>query len=58
MEATVNVRQQDGKSLASAPTAAHASTKAFEHTDAEADERVQRIIQANLGATRVAHRAL
>ncbi|MGX5652974.1 HlyD family secretion protein [Hydrogenophaga borbori] len=58
MEATVNVRQQDGKTLASAPTAAHAATQAFEHAGADADALVRRIIQANLGASTLAQRAL
>ncbi len=51
MEAEVDVQDQSGKSLGDATIAASSSeTKVFVQADAEADERVNKIIAANMGA--------
>ncbi|WP_427911687.1 efflux RND transporter periplasmic adaptor subunit [Ramlibacter sp. MMS24-I3-19] len=51
MDATVDVHQQDGKTLADAPraTAVAQSTPVFTAADGGADAEVRRIITANLG---------
>jgi len=50
MDATVDVSNQDGKTLADAPRAAPAAqTEAFGTPDAAADAEVRRIIAANVG---------
>jgi membrane fusion protein (multidrug efflux system) len=50
MDAEVDVRQQDGKSLADAPrSAAVSKTEVFNSNDKGADAEVQRVITANLG---------
>jgi membrane fusion protein (multidrug efflux system) len=55
MDVSVNVQQQDGPSLAAAPsTATGAETAVFDRVDASADVEVSRIIQSNLGAARKA----
>lgn len=54
MEATVDVEQQDGKTLADAPRAAAvAQTQVFERQDAGADAEVRRVIALNGGASRL-----
>lgn len=52
MDVKVNVRQQNGRTLAAAPASTPSRTQAFEHAAGEADARVQRIIDANLGHAR------
>jgi membrane fusion protein (multidrug efflux system) len=50
MDAEVDIRQKDGKSLADAPRAdALARTQVYSNFDDGADAEVQRIIAANLG---------
>jgi membrane fusion protein (multidrug efflux system) len=50
MDAEVDVRNQDGKTLADAPRPASAfKTEAFSASDKGADAEVQRVISANLG---------
>jgi membrane fusion protein (multidrug efflux system) len=58
MEVTVNLRPSDGAPLLGAATAPHAaSTPVFTGQTAEADQRVQAIITANLGRDRPPARA-
>ncbi len=53
MDAEVDVRQQDGKTLADAPrNAALAHTQAFAAPDGAAEAEVQRVIAANAGAAK------
>jgi membrane fusion protein (multidrug efflux system) len=55
MQATVDVREQDGKMLADAPRpAALAQTQVFEAQDDGADAHVQRVISANSAPGRLA----
>jgi membrane fusion protein (multidrug efflux system) len=50
MNVEIDVRQQDGKTLADAPrTAASASVQTLAVQDGSADETVRRVIAANLG---------
>jgi membrane fusion protein (multidrug efflux system) len=58
MDAEVDVRQQDGKTLADAPrNAALAHTQAFAAPDGAAEAEVQRVIAANAGLTKTRAKA-
>jgi len=58
MDATVDVSQQDGKTLADAPRAADlARTQAFERQDDGADAEVRRVIARNSASSRLASSA-
>ncbi len=55
MEAEVDVKDQSGKSLGDANIpAATSETKVFAQLDAEADERVNKIVAANIGKSKIA----
>jgi membrane fusion protein (multidrug efflux system) len=54
MEAEVDVEDQSGKSLGDATIpAATSETKVFAQVDAEADERVNKIVAANIGKSKI-----
>ncbi|QIM53601.1 efflux RND transporter periplasmic adaptor subunit [Hydrogenophaga crocea] len=54
MDVKVDVHQQNGRTLATAPASNRSSTQAFDHAAGDAEARVQRIIDANLGHARLA----
>jgi hypothetical protein len=55
MEVTVDVRLQDGKSLAEGGQAASAvQTDVYEVLDGQATAEIQRVIASNLGGAKVA----
>ena len=58
MDATVDVSNQDGKTLADAPRGAPTQTPVFNQQDAGADAQVRRIIAANMGRLAASNTAL